>query len=137
MRPAAQRGRAAMTMIAQWAEAGDPAAARDPAALQAVMRQAVASVDPQQAISYFYTLDFLRERAMGGLRLVAVGLLLGLAGAMAASRAIRSLLVDVPAFDAGIYLAAAGLFGAVALVACLVPALRASRVDPIVALRNE
>lgn len=194
--PAAQRGRGAMTVIAQWAEAGAPGGARDPAALQAVLRRAVASADPQQAISYFYTLDFLRERALGGqrlvavmtsvfsafsvalavvgiyavlafmvaqrtteigvrmalgasrrgivglvlsggLRLVAVGLLLGVAGAMAAAQAIRGLLVDVPAMDAGTYLAATGLFGAVALVACLVPAWRAARVDPVVALRNE
>ena len=72
-----------------------------------------------------------------GARLLAIGLGLGLAGALVAARVLRSLLFGVSAFDPFSYLLAAGLLAAAALLACWWPARRASRVDPIVALRAE
>jgi len=69
-----------------------------------------------------------------GMRLVAIGLLLGVAGAFAATRLIESLLFGVAATDTLTFAGVTTLFVGVALVACLVPALRATRVDPIVAL---
>jgi putative ABC transport system permease protein len=69
-----------------------------------------------------------------GMRLVAIGLLLGVAGAFAATRLIESLLFGVAATDTLTFAGVATLFVGVALFACLVPALRATRVDPIVAL---
>ena len=72
-----------------------------------------------------------------GARLLAVGLLLGFFTAFALSRLIRSLLFEVSATDPGIYLAVSLLLGSAAVVACWIPARRASRVDPMITLRAE
>jgi putative ABC transport system permease protein len=70
-------------------------------------------------------------------RVVAVGLVVGIACALAAGRVIASLLFETKAYDP-IALAATSLLAAVvALVASLVPAWRATRVDPVVALRAD
>ena len=72
-----------------------------------------------------------------GMRLLACGLLLGFAGALALSRVIRSLLFSVSVNDPLIYGAVSLMLGCAALLACWVPARRASRVNPIVTLRAE
>jgi putative ABC transport system permease protein len=69
-----------------------------------------------------------------GLGLVAVGLLFGVAGAWAASRFIAALLYGVGGTDPVTFAGVSLLLVLVALLACLVPAWRATRVDPIVAL---
>jgi putative ABC transport system permease protein len=72
-----------------------------------------------------------------GISLVGVGVALGLLGAIAVSRALTSLLYNVGGFDTtAVGTAIVCLVGA-ALLACFVPARRATRVDPIVALRTE
>lgn len=72
-----------------------------------------------------------------GLKLVALGLLLGLAAAAATARLLESFLFHVPAFDPLVYGAVAVLFAVIATLACLFPATRATTVDPITALRAE
>lgn len=72
-----------------------------------------------------------------GLKLVAVGLVAGLAIAMGAARLIESLLFHVQPLDPLVYASVAALFAIVATLACLLPSLRASRIDPMVALRAE
>jgi putative ABC transport system permease protein len=72
-----------------------------------------------------------------GMRLLAIGLLVGFAGAVAFSRVIRSLLFNVSTSDPAIYFVVSLLLGCAALVACWIPARRASRVDPMVTLRAE
>lgn len=72
-----------------------------------------------------------------GIVLAAVGLVIGLAGAYLVGRVMQSTLYGVSAFDVGAFSAVAGVLLATAMVACLVPAWRASRVDPLVALRYE
>ncbi|HUF48070.1 MAG TPA: ABC transporter permease [Vicinamibacterales bacterium] len=72
-----------------------------------------------------------------GLLLSGLGLIIGLAGAVALSRTLTSMLYDVGATDPATYLAIAGLTVGVGLVACGIPAVRALRVDPVVALRGE
>jgi hypothetical protein len=70
--------------------------------------------------------------------LVAVGGIgAGLAGAVALSRVLASLLFEIQPRDSLTFTVVAVLLSVVALTACLAPALRASRVDPIVALRDE
>jgi putative ABC transport system permease protein len=69
--------------------------------------------------------------------LCSAGLAIGLAGALALSRSLTSLLYDVSAADPATFVAITIATGLVALVACLVPAIRAVRVDPIRAIRTE
>ncbi|MPZ20922.1 MAG: FtsX-like permease family protein [Luteitalea sp.] len=73
----------------------------------------------------------------GGLLQLAVGLALGLAGAYGVSRLLESLLVQTTSTDPLTFGTIIALLSAVTIVACLLPARRAARVDPIVALRAE
>ncbi len=72
-----------------------------------------------------------------GLRLLAAGTVLGLIGAWMAGRAMQSVLFGVPALPIATLLGTALVMSAVSLVACLIPARRAARVDPIITLRAE
>ena len=72
-----------------------------------------------------------------GLALTGVGLAIGLAGAAAATRAMKTMLFGVEAMDPGTFAGVSVLLGGIALLACWVPAWRASRVDPMVVLRDE
>ncbi|NJL27892.1 MAG: FtsX-like permease family protein, partial [Thermoanaerobaculia bacterium] len=71
-----------------------------------------------------------------GLRLVALGLALGVALALGFHRVLASLLFGVSATDPATYVLVAVVLLVVAALACLVPATRASRLDPTVALRQ-
>ena len=73
----------------------------------------------------------------GSILLAAVGVVLGLGAATAVTRLMTSLLFDVRPLDAPTYVAVAVLLTAVAALASWLPARRAARVDPLVALRAE
>ena len=72
-----------------------------------------------------------------GLRLVAVAVVVGLVLSLGASRFLRNQLFGIAATDAVTLVAVTAVLGVVALVACYIPARRASRVDPLVALRMD
>ncbi|MGB2621314.1 MAG: ABC transporter permease [Candidatus Acidiferrum sp.] len=81
--------------------------------------------------------DVLRLILGEGLKLVLAGVVLGLLAALAMTRLLSTLIYGVSATDPFIFLSVVALLVAVALAACFVPARRAMRVDPIVALRYE
>lgn len=81
--------------------------------------------------------DVLRLMLSDGLRPAAAGLLLGLAGGIVASEKISDLLYGVQPLDKSVFAAVAFLLLTVAILACLLPAWRASRLDPVQALRTE
>jgi predicted permease len=81
--------------------------------------------------------DVLTMVLMRGLRLAALGIALGLAGALALTRYLGSLHEEISAVDPLALASAAGVFVFVAAIACLIPARQAARVDPAVALRQE
>ena len=72
-----------------------------------------------------------------GATLAVVGLAMGLIGALALTRLLTSMLYSVKPGDPGTFAAVALLLGCIALLASYLPARRAMRVDPIVALRHE
>jgi putative ABC transport system permease protein len=81
--------------------------------------------------------EVLRLVAARGLRVGALGVILGLGGALAAGQALRRLLFGVSATDPITLGAVALVIGAAVLVASYLPARRAARVDPIITLRAE
>ena len=81
--------------------------------------------------------DILQMILSGGLRLVAIGVACGLAGSLALTRVLQSQLFGVTTHDPLTFAGIAALLTAVAVAACLIPALRATKVDPMVALRAE
>lgn len=72
-----------------------------------------------------------------GMALAIVGLLAGIGGALALTRTLESLLFGVTARDPGMFVVVPLVLGAVALAACAVPAWRATKADPLTALRAE
>ena len=81
--------------------------------------------------------DVLALVVREGMLLAALGIAVGLGGAFAASRLLASLLYGVTPTDPTTFVSVALLLGAVAFLACWLPARRAARVDPLVALRAE
>ncbi len=69
--------------------------------------------------------------------LIAAGLAIGIAGAIGAARVIATQLFEVKPTDPATYAAVAAVLLLTGILACAIPALRAMRVDPLVALRNE
>jgi putative ABC transport system permease protein len=72
-----------------------------------------------------------------GLRLSVVGMAIGLAGAFAVTRVMASMLVGVSPADPATFASIVVLFGVIAVTASWIPARRASRLDPIAAIREE
>jgi ABC-type antimicrobial peptide transport system permease subunit len=72
-----------------------------------------------------------------GARLVGIAVVIGLTGAFAATRLLRSQLFGVQPHDALTFVAVTAVLAGVAILACYIPARRASRVDPMEALRTD
>jgi putative ABC transport system permease protein len=81
--------------------------------------------------------DLLRMIIGDGLRLVSVGLVAGVAAALAVTQWIRGLLFEIEPSDPATYIAVAALLLVITIVACYVPARRAAGTDPIAALRTD
>jgi putative ABC transport system permease protein len=80
-------------------------------------------------------LDVLKQMLKEGMVLTLIGMAIGLAASFALTRLVESLLFDVSATDAVTFILVSLLLGAIALLACYLPARRAMKVDPMVALR--
>jgi putative ABC transport system permease protein len=83
------------------------------------------------------TRDVLLMVIRQGMSLVVIGVVLGVAGAYAVTRLIRSLLFEVGTTDPLTFVLVSVLLAVVGFVACYLPARRATKVDPLVALRYE
>lgn len=81
--------------------------------------------------------DIIRLIVRGGARIALAGAALGLAGSLAFQRVLQSLLYETSPLDPPILLAVFGALASAALLRCWLPARRAARVDPVVALRAE
>lgn len=119
----------------------------------AVLSLLLASVGLYGVLSYLATqrrteigiriaLGAKREQVLGlmltdGLRPALLGLVLGLGASVGAAQWIRSLLYGAPAVDGWVFATVSGALLAVSALACLAPAWRASRLDPMQALRRE
>jgi ABC-type antimicrobial peptide transport system permease subunit len=79
----------------------------------------------------------VRLFAMEGFRLVAIGVTLGLAGGAAVTRLMEFMLYGISPLDATTWALAAFLMIGAAMIAAIIPARRAARVDPLVAIQNE
>src|SRR6185436_4517450 len=83
------------------------------------------------------TQDVLKLGMRNGFKLALIGIVVGLLVAFAATRVLSSLLYEVSARDPVIFVIDAVLLAIAALLACYIPARRATKVDPLVALRYE
>jgi putative ABC transport system permease protein len=105
-----------------------------------VMAYSVAQRTPEMGVRFALGASpgtLVRTVVREALALVAIGLGIGLAGALAVTRALESQLFDVSATDPVAYAGVTCMLGATALLASLVPAWRAASVDPLTALRTE
>jgi ABC-type antimicrobial peptide transport system permease subunit len=83
------------------------------------------------------TVDVLKLVLRNGMTLVAIGVVIGIGGAFALTRLMVTLLFGVTPTDALTIGVVSAVLVGVALLACLLPARRAAKVDPLVALRYE
>jgi putative ABC transport system permease protein len=81
--------------------------------------------------------DVLRLVVGQGLKLIVIGVVIGLGGALAATRVLQSILFNVSPTDPVTFIGITALLMTISLLACWIPARRASKVDPMVALRYE
>jgi ABC-type antimicrobial peptide transport system permease subunit len=81
--------------------------------------------------------DVLRKVVFEGMKPTLLGVAVGSAGSLALGRVLSSLIFDVKPTDPITFLAVAALLAVIALLACIIPAYRATKVDPMVALRYE
>jgi predicted permease len=81
--------------------------------------------------------QLMRKMLMDGMRPAFLGLVVGLAASLEAGRLMRDLLYEIKPLDPAVFAAVAATLLAVAAIACIVPAWRASRLDPMQALRSE
>jgi predicted permease len=81
--------------------------------------------------------DVIRLVLSQGMRLVAIGLVIGLAASAAGGRAIASLLYNVSPVEPLVLTGVATLFVMIAMLACLIPSWRASRINALIAIRND
>jgi putative ABC transport system permease protein len=81
--------------------------------------------------------DVLKMITRQGMRLAAVGVGIGLLLSLALAQVLSSLLIGVSGYDVSTFILVPTLLAGVALVACYLPARRATKVDPLVALRYE
>jgi ABC-type antimicrobial peptide transport system permease subunit len=81
--------------------------------------------------------DVLRMVLKNGMTLVVAGVAIGVAGALALTRFLTTMLFGVTATDTTTFLSVSVVLAAVALIACLIPARRATKVNPLEALRCE
>jgi predicted permease len=100
------------------------------------VRQRVPEIGIRLALGARMT-DVLRMVVMEGMKPTLLGVAIGIAGAFAMGRFVASLIFQVKPTDPATFLAVAALLALIALLACIIPAYRASKVDPVVALRNE
>jgi putative ABC transport system permease protein len=99
-------------------------------------------VQRNQEIGVRMALGAQRSNVLGlilgqGARLIGIGVAIGIVGGLWAARALTSLLFGVKSTDLPTFVAVSVLLAGLAFVACAVPALRATRVDPLVVLRSE
>jgi putative ABC transport system permease protein len=121
-----------------------------PESVLSTVRQRVHELDPALPVSTVRTMDewvsrnaaqprlnaiLLAVFAAVAMLIAAIGIGVGIAGALAFSRALATLVFDVPVRDPVTYAAVATALTLVALAACVIPASKSSRVDPMVALR--
>ena len=81
--------------------------------------------------------DVLKMIAAQGMRLAVIGVVIGLLLSLAMARALSSLLIGISGYDVTTFVVVSTLLVMVALIACYLPARRATRIDPLVALRYE
>ena len=81
--------------------------------------------------------DLARLVITQGMWLLSIGLAVGLVAALGLTQFLKGMLYGVTAFDPRVLASVTALLAVVALAACCLPALRASRIDPVIALREQ